>query len=177
MPFWQLLILALIPSAAAVGAALVGFRDLGLRRRLETSKQFVSLFATAHGRPIEERPHPVGVGEQVATIHLIADFAMKEPVLVNAAVAGLRNLASWDDPATAATPKIDLSGMDVEVPENLLRALESGMAKAISKSNSASGDEIAQAARAALKRLEPRMKAGDRLSAPRSSSPASRNDE
>jgi hypothetical protein len=48
-----------------------------MRRKLETSKQFLALFATAHGRPVDERDH-VGIGEQVASIHLIADFAASE---------------------------------------------------------------------------------------------------
>lgn len=44
MEFWQALVIALVPSVAAVIAALVAFRDLGLRRRLETSRQFLALF-------------------------------------------------------------------------------------------------------------------------------------
>jgi hypothetical protein len=40
MTFWQALAIAAVPSAAAVSSAALGFRDLGMRRRLETSKQF-----------------------------------------------------------------------------------------------------------------------------------------
>ncbi|WP_156364792.1 hypothetical protein [Aeromicrobium sp. Leaf245] len=109
------------------------------------------------------------MGEQVATIHLIADFALKEPVLLNAAVAGLRNLESWDDPELSVPPKIDLGGMDAEMPTGVVKALEEGMAKALSKSNTESSDKIAEAARAALARLEPRVKAGHQLSVPRPS--------
>lgn len=93
MNFWQALVIATIPSVAAVMTALVSFRDLRVRRRLETSKQFLTLFATAHGRPVD-REH-VGVGEQVATIHLIADFASTDKMLLNAARAGLGDLTGW----------------------------------------------------------------------------------
>lgn len=96
MSFWQSLIIAAVPSLAAVGTAFLGFRDLGTRRKLETSKQFLSLFATAHGRPTDGRDH-VGVGEQVASIHLIADFAASETVLRNAAREGLEYLRAWDN--------------------------------------------------------------------------------
>ena len=50
MSFWQALVIATIPSVAAVLTAALGLRDLGMRRKLETSKQFLALFATAHGR-------------------------------------------------------------------------------------------------------------------------------
>ena len=95
MNFLQALIVAGVPSAAAVVTAVLGFGDLGMRRRLETSKQFLNLFATAHGRPVDGRKF-VGVGEQIATIHLIADFAASEKLLKNAARNGLQEFASWD---------------------------------------------------------------------------------
>jgi hypothetical protein len=94
MEFWQVLVVATIPSAAAVVSASVAFRDLGLRRRLETSKQFLSLFAAAHGRPLG-RDGTIGIGEQIATIYLIGDFAVPEKFLHNAAKEGLRELTTW----------------------------------------------------------------------------------
>jgi len=102
--FWQTLIITAIPTGAAVITAIVGIRDLGVRRRLETSKQFLTLFALAHGRPIDGRDG-VGVGEQVATVQLIADFARREKLLRGAASGGLSYLAGWDEdePYTAAT--------------------------------------------------------------------------
>lgn len=93
MEFWQAIVVALIPSIAAVIAAFVTFRDYRLRHRLETSKQFLTLFAAAHGRPAGREV--IGIGEQVATVHLIADFAKDEKVLRNAARAGLTELSSW----------------------------------------------------------------------------------
>jgi hypothetical protein len=60
----------------------------------------LNLFASAHGRPLDGRK--VGLGEQVATVHLIADFAASEPVLRNAALEGLREIASWDSDAEAS---------------------------------------------------------------------------
>ena len=69
-----------------------------MHRKLETSKQFLALFATAHGRPVDERDH-VGIGEQVASIHLIADFAASEKLLRNAAREGLKDLLAWEGSA------------------------------------------------------------------------------
>jgi hypothetical protein len=71
-----------------------------MRRRLETSKQFLNLFATAHGRPVDGR-EKVGVGEQIATVHLIADFAAREGLLKNAAREGLKDFATWGTTAEA----------------------------------------------------------------------------
>ncbi|MDS2173828.1 hypothetical protein Q7C18_14065 [Nesterenkonia sp. CL21] len=93
MEFWQAIVVAAIPSAAAVVAAIVSFRDLHLRRRLESSKQFLSLFASAHGRP--QGRDAIGIGEQVAAVHLIADFAAKDKMLRSAAREGLQDLSSW----------------------------------------------------------------------------------
>jgi hypothetical protein len=94
----QALVIATIPSVAAVLTAALGFRDLGMRRKLETSKQFLALFATAHGRPVDERDH-VGIGEQVASICLIADFAASEKLLRNTAREGLKDLLAWEGSA------------------------------------------------------------------------------
>ena len=98
MTFCQTLIIAVIPSIAAIAsaglAAGLGFRDLRMRRRIETSKQFLSLFATAHGRPSDGRTE-VGIAEQVACIHLIADFAAKEELVRRAAYEGLHELSTW----------------------------------------------------------------------------------
>lgn len=94
--FWEAIVLAIIAIIAAGMTAWLGFRDLRLRRRLETSKQFLTLFATAHGRPVDGRAN-VGVGEQVASVHLIADFAKQEnKLLKNAACEGLAYLATWE---------------------------------------------------------------------------------
>lgn len=109
MEFWQALILAAVPSVAAVATALIGFRDLGLRRKLQTSEQFLVLFTVAHGRPNDGRA--VGITEQVAALHLIADFAKKEPLLMNAARAGLEHFATWEN--------ADISGAATEAVKRL----------------------------------------------------------
>lgn len=105
MSFWQALVVVLVPSVAAVLTAVLGFRDLGMRRRFETSKQFLNLFATAHGRPVDGRDS-VGFSEQVATIYLIADFAASETLLVNAAREGLKDFAAWDQEVDGPTESI-----------------------------------------------------------------------
>ena len=142
MQFWQALIIAGIPSVAAVLTAALGFRDLGMRRRLETSRQFLNLFALAHGRPVDGRDR-VGLGEQIATVHLIADFAKKEQLVRNAAKEGLRHLTTWasiDDTQQSllSSPPEEMSA---EVVARLQR-LSSGR------------QEIASAATEALQRLE-----------------------
>ncbi|MFD1860715.1 hypothetical protein EHW97_11265 [Aeromicrobium camelliae] len=151
MAFWQALIIAVIPSIAAVASARLGFRDLGVRRRLDTSRQFLDLFATAHGRPTDGR-EAVGVGEQVATVHLIADFAAEEDMLKNAAREGLKELATWG------------SGLDASIEEILPQLLDSlpddkaaeaaAQAVAILKKSNASQQKIASAASDALRRLQ-----------------------
>ncbi|MEU0265754.1 hypothetical protein [Nocardioides sp. NPDC006303] len=150
MPFWQVLVIAAVPSAAAVLTAALGFRDLGMRRRLETSKQFLSLFATAHGRPIDGRDG-VGVGEQVATIHLIADFAASESLLRNAAREGLTDFATWGDGIEAT--RVDLAPLLATLPED---KAEEAAAQAIAllKRSSSNQRKIADAAKEALKRLQ-----------------------
>ena len=145
MEFWQALVIALVPSVAAVITALVAFRDLGLRRRLETSRQFLALFSLAHGRLDSGRR--VGIGEQVATIHLIADFAVKEKVVLNAAREGLAHLAEWD-----ASPRVaaDLLGaVNEAVPDEQRVAI----AQAEAGRQNDAARQVATAARAALKRL------------------------
>lgn len=167
MSLLQAVIVAAIPSSAAVASAWLGFRDLGLRRRLETSRQFVNLFASAHGRPLDGRQKPIGVGEQVATIHLIADFAAREKVLINAAIAGLRNLETWDRTLPAKPAELDLADLEGKVPDDQLQMLETVLGRATDTDNTDGLQKIASAARAALARLEPRMKPDHLVSVPR----------
>lgn len=142
MEFLQALLVAAVPSVAAVATAWLGFRDLAVRRRLDTSKQFLTLFATAHGRPTDGRER-VGVGEQIATLNLIADFAVKEPMVRHAATEGLKHFTTWDK-------SLDDSGDEiVSRPEQ--EAVESVSHLHRGKSNQG---EIAQAAWKALKRVQ-----------------------
>ena len=149
MEFWQALIIAAIPSVAAVVTAWLGFRDFRLRRKLETSKQFLTLFAAAHGRPAD-REH-VGVGEQIATIHLIADFAEKEPVLRNAARAGLSDLTTWE--ATSVDAKKALAGLPDTLTDQQRGAAAAQLAVLLGQ-NASARKKIASAATAALARLK-----------------------
>jgi hypothetical protein len=150
MPFWQALILAVIASAAAVATAWLGFRDLGVRRRLESSKQFLNLFATAHGRPVDGRDG-VGVGEQIATIHLIADFAAKEDMLKNAAREGLEEFATWGSGLDASIEEV-LPALLASLPEE--KAVEAAAQAVVMLKKSSGGQQkIAAAASDALKRL------------------------
>lgn len=148
MPFWQALLIAVVPSVAAVVTALVAFRDLGLRRRLETSTQFLSLFSLAHGRLDSGRA--VGVGEQIATVHLIADFAVGEKTVRNAAREGLAYLTTWGaEPVTADDV---LASVGSDVPENQRRSVAEAAAREINRKNQ-SGALIAKAAKSALARI------------------------
>lgn len=151
MEFWQALIIAAVPSLAAVLTAALGFRDLGMRRRLETSKQFLNLFATAHGRPVDGRDG-TGVGEQIATVHLIADFAASEKLVRNAAREGLRHITTWEKGLDASVEEI-LPGLVKSMPED--QAMDTAV-KAVEflKRRSHVQREVAKAAAEALKRLE-----------------------
>ncbi len=149
MEFWQALILALIGASAAVATAWLGFRDLGMRRRLEASSQFLKLFAVAHGRPTDGRDS-VGIGEQVATVHLIADYAVKEDLVRNAAKAGLTELSKWDELDTTTIQEV-LPALIKKLPNT---EVAEATAKVVATFNRRGKEAIAQAARDALKRLD-----------------------
>ena len=149
MNFWQALVIAIVPSVAVVLTAALGFRDLGMRRRLEMSKQFLNLFATAHGRPVDGRDG-VGVGEQIATIHLIADFAASESLVRNAAREGLRELATWGKSVDASAKTI-VQPLPYTRPDDKVVDVP-GKAAALLKRGSSEA-RIAHAATEALKRL------------------------
>ncbi|WP_205471327.1 hypothetical protein [Nocardioides sp. SYSU D00038] len=150
MAFWQALVVAAVPSVAAVLTAFLGFRDLGLRRRLETSKQFLNLFATAHGRPVDGRDG-VGVGEQVATLHLIADFASKESLVRNAAIEGLRHFTTWGTGVEVRAEDL-VAGLGNSMPEDAAIEAAAQAVELLSRRTS-SQKEIAAAATKALARL------------------------
>lgn len=147
MEFWQALLVAAVPSVAAIATAWLGFRDLAVRRRLDTSKQFLTLFATAHGRPTDGRDE-VGVGEQIATLNLIADFAAKEPVMRNAAVEGLKYFSTWDKGLDASVEEIVPSLSEQEPVEAAAQAAN------LPRRRSSNQGEIARAATEALKRIQ-----------------------
>jgi hypothetical protein len=149
--FWQALIVAAVPSVAAIATAWLGFRDLSVRRRLESSKQFLTLFATAHGRPTDGRD-AVGLGEQIATLNLIADFAVKEPLMRNAAVAGLKHFSTWNEDADASVDDI-LSSLLASLPEQQAAEVAARAVNLLRKSDS-NRCEISRAAIEALKRIQ-----------------------
>lgn len=155
MSFVQALVIAAVPSVAAIVTAWVAFRDLGLRRRLETSQKFLTFFATAHGRPTDGRDG-VGAGEQVATVHLIADFAIREKLVREAARAGLGYIAAWSAPVenvSEIAPQLEFPDGATEVQ----RQQAAQIAQAVSRYSRGQGhDEIAEAAAAALARLNER---------------------
>jgi hypothetical protein len=148
MQFWQALVVAAIPSVAALITAWVAFRDLGMRRRLETSKQFLVLFSTAHGRPADGREH-VGLGEQIATVQLIADFARKERLVENAARAGLAELAAWDRPQEIEPNRLRIELAKRVSPADLERVMKEAVGITVARTY---GEKrIAAAAQKALK--------------------------
>lgn len=151
MEFWQAMLVATVPSVAAIATAWLGFRDLSLRRRIETSKQFLTLFATAHGRPTDGRDG-VGAGEQVATLSLIADFALKESLVREAAIQGLKHFSTWDKGLDIAVDEV-LPPLLASLPEE--KAVEVAM-QAVSdlRRRNANQIEVARAAKEALKRVQ-----------------------
>ena len=92
----------------------------------------------------------VGVGEQIATIHLIADFAASESLVRNAAREGLRELATWGQSVDASAetivqplPHTRPDDEVVDVPGQAAALLKRGSSEA----------RIVHAATEALKRL------------------------
>lgn len=63
--------IAVIVSAAVV--ARTAGRELQVQRQLQSTERFLELLAVAHGRPRDGRER-VGVSEQVAAVHLVAEF-------------------------------------------------------------------------------------------------------
>lgn len=72
---------------------LVAVRDLALRRRMETIDIFLRVAARGHGYADERGP--IGLGEQVAAIYLMADLANRDEWLNTAAINHLKEVENW----------------------------------------------------------------------------------
>jgi hypothetical protein len=83
----------------------------------------LNLFANAHGRPVDGRDH-VGVGEQIATLQLIADFAASEKLLRNAAQAGLQYVATWGPAVEASAGENTASPSQKKIADTAKAALD-----------------------------------------------------
>lgn len=92
--------IAVIVSAAVV--ARTAGRELQVQRQLQSTERFLELLAVAHGRPRDGR-EGVGVSEQVAAVHLVAEFGSDHSWLRMAATKGVASMATWlneeSDPA------------------------------------------------------------------------------
>lgn len=93
MPFWQALVIAFVPTIGVVLTVWYSTRDLKVRRRLEGTDKFFRIVMTAHAR--DEVRESVGIAEQIAAIHLLADFGSTEKHLRNAAQAALREISLY----------------------------------------------------------------------------------
>jgi hypothetical protein len=62
---------------------------------MRTVEAFVRLSAIAHGRPQEDRKEGVGLGEQVAAIHLVADTGRRDASLTAATYAFFDAMSEW----------------------------------------------------------------------------------
>lgn len=83
--FWQAVAVASITVAGAVGATRPALKDLGLKRRLETTSLFEQLVRRANNAG----SLGLGLSEQVAAIYLIGTFGRDEKHLRDAARATL----------------------------------------------------------------------------------------
>ena len=79
---------------AAVLVARSASKDLAVKRQLESTERFLELIAVAHGRPRDGRGH-VGISEQVAAVHLVAEFGAAHSWLREAATESLASFATW----------------------------------------------------------------------------------
>lgn len=105
-----------VAAGAIIAAAYLGSRQatkgLELSRQIESTKQFLQLVATAHGRPADGRP-AVGHTEEIAALWLIAGFGHEHDALRPAARAALDDFARWmpegtaHDAAVAARASLD----------------------------------------------------------------------
>ncbi len=74
-------------------SSALGKQGTGGRRRLDSTQQFLHLFASAHG-PADGRQE-IGLSEQVAAVHLIAEFGGSHPWPAGPAREGLRSMVKW----------------------------------------------------------------------------------
>lgn len=92
----QDLFLVLIPTSVALITAWNATKTFRLRRDLETSERFLELLDDASGSgPVKPGTH-IDLARQLATVHLLADFAKREKTLRNAAKSGLTEISGWD---------------------------------------------------------------------------------
>lgn len=79
---------------AAVLVARSASKDLAVKRQLESTERFLELIAVAHGRPRDGRER-VGISEQVAAVHLVAEFGAEHSWLRGAATESLVSFPTW----------------------------------------------------------------------------------
>ena len=108
---WSFTFGPLVASGGVVLASLLAARSasagLTTRRRLESTEQFLQLFAAAHGRPADRSV--IGLSEQVAAVHLIAEFGDSYEWLRRPAVEGLRSMEGWVADVSDERSRVQLS--------------------------------------------------------------------
>ena len=98
MSFWEAMIIALVPTVGIGLTVWASTRDLALRRKLGATDKFFEIVMIAHARAKDREG--VGSAEQIAGIHLLADFGRSEKHLKNAAKDALEEIDSY----TAGSP-------------------------------------------------------------------------
>ncbi len=91
---------ALAAGLAALGvlfaawiASHQAFRDLGLRRQLESTDRFLKLVTLLENKDPDRPPPGVGLNEQIAIAWLIAEFGRHDSFLAKSADATIRAYA------------------------------------------------------------------------------------
>ncbi|WP_141392814.1 hypothetical protein [Glutamicibacter sp. BW77] len=96
-------IVIVLLGGSLIGALLTyltATRDLALRRRMQTIDIFLRVAARAHGYADERGP--VGLGEQVAAIYLMADLANRDKWLRKAGIGHLGEVLKWSSKSESA---------------------------------------------------------------------------
>ena len=93
MQFWPSVVIALIPTVGIGLTVWASTRDLAVRRKLDSTDKFFDIVMIAHARAKDR--DGVGTAEQIAGIHLLADFGSSERHLRTAAEAALREIGAY----------------------------------------------------------------------------------
>ncbi|ALU40883.1 hypothetical protein AS188_15295 [Kocuria flava] len=121
-------------------------RDLGLRTKIEHYKMFMEVSRRAHGYA-GSGEDTVGIGEQIAALHLLADITNGDPSLRHAGAAQLDAQIDWYKNGTTPTEQVERLFKDV-VDSGTVEAGHAAVRQARVR------DQIQRAAEAARARIK-----------------------
>lgn len=135
--------------ATVIGGGLAFWqnsRDLRLRTKIEHYKMFMEVSRRAHGYA-GSGEEAVGIGEQIAALHLLADITNGDTSLRNAGIAQLSTQIDWYRNGTTPTEDVERLFRDV-VDKGAVEAGQAALRQARVR------DQIQKAAEVARSRIK-----------------------